>query len=248
MSFNAPKPARRLLATALAAALSGCATVNGGWRPERTTLTSDPPAAAVTAEGEAVGETPVTAPLRKRPHWWGDGRRAVVLRFEKEGFAASEFQVAPRLNRWIFGNLALAALSGAMAAVDRSHFDGMRPGLVSAGTLLLSVGVDFFSGAAFTLPRSVDTRLTPRPAGASRRRPLDAPAARVSLSFAPKHLNGLPDLRLNDLRIGSPRVSDVRAAVALPAAGASSGSRPSGGDAEPPWMAGFEKLPADEDE
>ena len=179
MSFNAPKPARRLLATALAVALSGCATVNGGWCPERTTLTSDPPAAAVTAEGEAVGETPVTAPLRKRPHWWGDGHRAVVLRFEKEGFAASEFQVAPRLNRWIFGNLALAALSGALAAADRSHFDGMHPGLVSAGTLFLSIGVDFFSGAAFTLPRSVDTRLTPRPADASRRRPLDAPAARV---------------------------------------------------------------------
>ena len=248
MSFNAPKPARRLLATALAVALSGCATVNGGWRPERTTLTSDPPAAVVTAEGEAVGETPVTAPLRKRPHWWGDGRRGVVLRFEKEGFAASEFQVAPRLNRWIFGNLALAALSGALAAADRSHFDGMHPGLVSAGTLLLSVGVDFFSGAAFTLPRSVDTRLTPRPADASRRRPLDAPAARASLSFVPKHLNGFPDLRLSDLRIGSPRVPDVREAVALPAAGASSGSRPSGGDAEPPWVAGFEKLPADEDE
>lgn len=247
MSFNAPEPARRLLAIALAVALSGCATVNGGWRPERTTLTSDPPAAAVTAEGEAVGETPVTAPLRKRPHWWGDGSRAVVLRFEKEGFAASEFQVAPRLNRWIFGNLALAVLSGALAAVDRSHFDGMRPGLVSAGTLLLSVGVDFFSGAAFTLPRSVDTRLTPWPADASRRRPFDAPP-RVSFSSAPKHRNGLPDLRLSDLRIGNPRVSDVREAVALPAAGASSGSRPSGGDAEPPWMAGFEKLPADEDE
>ncbi len=168
MSFNAPEPARRLLVITLAVALAGCATVSGGWRPERTTLTSDPPTAAVTAEGEAVGETPVTAPLRKRPHWWGNSRRAVVLRFEKEGFATSEFQVAPRLNRWIFGNLALAALSGAMAAADRSYFDGMHPGLVSAGTLLWSVGVDFFSGAAFTLPRNVDTRLTPLPADASR--------------------------------------------------------------------------------
>lgn len=54
MSFNAPKPAPRLLVITLAVALSGCATVSGGWRPERTTLTSDPPAAAVTAEGEAV--------------------------------------------------------------------------------------------------------------------------------------------------------------------------------------------------
>ena len=183
MSFNAPKLANRLLAAALAVVLSGCATVSGGWRPQRTTLTSDPPAAAVTAEGEAVGETPVTVPFRQR----GPGRRSVVLRFDKEGFAASEFQVEPRLNRWIFGNLALAALSGAVAAVDRSD---VHPGLVSAGTLLWSVGIDFLSGAAFTLPRSVDTSLTPSPAGASRRIPpptLEAPVARVS-SFAPKHL------------------------------------------------------------
>ena len=204
MSFNAPKPARRLLAAALAVALSGCATVSGRWSQERTTLTSDPPAAAVSVEGEAVGETPVTAPLRKHGHWWGHNRRSVVLRFEKEGFAASEFQVEPRLNRWIFGNLALAALAGAMAAVDRSHFDGRHPGLVSAGALLLSVGVDFFSGAAFTLPRSVDTRLTPWPADASRRIPPPPPRASGrgrSFSFAPKRLHGLPDLQLSDLQI-----------------------------------------------
>ena len=226
MSFNAPKLANRLLAAALAVVLSGCATVSGGWRPQRTTLTSDPPAAAVTAEGEAVGETPVTVPFRQR----GPGRRSVVLRFDKEGFAASEFQVEPRLNRWIFGNLALAALSGAVAAVDRSD---VHPGLVSAGTLLWSVGIDFLSGAAFTLPRSVDTSLTPSPVGASRRIPsptLEAPVARVS-SFRSEHLNGLRDHQLSDLQIENLQVWDVREVVALPDTGASSGSC-SGGPAK----------------
>ena len=176
MSFKCSEAVRRLLLTAAAGALTGCATVaGGGWHAQQqTTLVSDPPAAAVVADGEAVGETPVTVPLRKRGNWWGQGRPRVVLRFEKEGFAASEFQVESRLDRWIFGNLVLAALSGAMAAVDRTAFGDAHPGLVAAGTLIWSVGIDVFSGAAFTLPRTVDTKLVPRP-GASRRRPLNAP-------------------------------------------------------------------------
>lgn len=177
MSFKCSEAVRRLLLTAAVGALTGCATVvGGGWHAQQqTTLVSDPPAAIVVADGETVGETPVTVPLRKRGTWWGQGRPRVVLRFEKEGFAASEFQVESRLDRWIFGNLALAALSGVMAAVDRTTFGDAHPGLVAAGTLIWSVGTDVFSGAAFTLPRTVDTKLVPRP-GASRRIP--APTAR----------------------------------------------------------------------
>ena len=179
MSFKCPEAVRRLLLTAAVGALTGCATVvGGGWHAQQqTTLVSDPPAAAVVADGETVGETPVTVPLRKRGTWWGQGRPRVVLRFEKEGFAASEFQVESRLNRWIFGNLALAALSGVMVAVDRTTLGDVHPGLVAAGTLIWSVGIDFVSGAAFTLPRTVDTKLVPWPGASSR---IPAPPARVA--------------------------------------------------------------------
>ena len=221
MSFKCSEAGARLLLTAAVGALTGCATVGGGWHAQqRTTLVSDPPAAAVAADGEAVGETPVTVPLRKRGTWWGQGRPRVVLRFEKEGFAASEFQVESRLNRWIFGNLALAALSGVMVAVDRTTFGDVHPGLVAAGTLIWSVGTDVFSGAAFTLPRTVDTKLVPWP-GASSRRPLGAPVPRDS----PFHHSEAPVVSCRSSRRGlrggenallSLRFYRVEAPVSLP--------------------------------
>ena len=94
MSIDA---ARRFLLSALIAVSMGCATVSSGWPVQRVSVTSNPPAAALVADGEPVGVTPVTIPAKRR-YWWGDSG-VMVFRFEKEGFSPTEFQVEPGLNR-----------------------------------------------------------------------------------------------------------------------------------------------------
>lgn len=109
------RPVCRLLVVATVVASTACATVT---RPHmnRVTITSDPPLAVTTADGDSVGETPVTVPLSRRG-WWGRGRGGAVLRFEKDGFVPSEVWIERRVNRWVFGNFVLAAIAGGLAAI-----------------------------------------------------------------------------------------------------------------------------------
>lgn len=167
------RPACRLLVAATVAASTACATVT---RPHmnRVVVASDPPLAVITADGDPVGETPVTVPLSRRD-WWGRGRGGAVLRFEKDGFVPSEVWVERRVNRWVLGNFVLAAIAGGLAAADPNSFGDRSAGRVAAGTLLWSFGIDFLSGSLFAFPRTVHTTL-PSAAGVHRGSPHGAAA------------------------------------------------------------------------
>lgn len=240
-----------LFAAATVGVTTACATVTKPYtNVNQVSVMSDPPAAAVTADGESVGETPVTVQLEHQ-RWWGQGRGGVMLRLEKDGFAPSEVWIERRVNRWVLVNLMPAAIAGVLAAADRSTFERWSPGRVAAATLLWSVGIDFLSGSFFAFPRSVDTKLS-RAASVrrwSRMAPSGRPGAPRSefvrteapeftgalipqrrdtsmphaATFVESDLPSL-DLQLSDLKIDDLQVADVREAVALPETGASSGS------------------------
>ena len=78
----------------------------------RVAVASDPPLAVITADGDPVGETPVTVPLSRRD-WWGRGRGGVVLKqfMDNEGF-----------KRWMTDRVFELACkqAGAAAATTRS--------------------------------------------------------------------------------------------------------------------------------
>ena len=63
------RPLSWLLVATTVATSTACATVT---KPHmnQVTVASDPPLAAIMADGEPVGETPVTVPL-SRHGWWG---------------------------------------------------------------------------------------------------------------------------------------------------------------------------------
>lgn len=151
-----------LVAAAVAATVgSGCATMNKGFE-QRVSVASDPLGAAVSVDGAPAGETPVTVSLGNR--WWGQGGREAMIRLEKDGFRTSEIRVEPQVSRWVWGNLVLAAISGALAAAYSNDAHDARdwsPGKVAAGTLLWTVGVDLVGGGGFRLPGTVRPTLTP---------------------------------------------------------------------------------------
>ena len=148
-----------VVAAAVAAAVgSGCATMNKGFE-QRVSVASDPPGAAVSVDGAPAGETPVTVSLGNR--WWGQGGREAVIRLEKDGFRTSEIRVEPQVSRWVWGNLVLAAVSGALAAAYSNDARDWSPGKVAAGMLLWTVGVDLVGGAGFRLPGAVRPTLAP---------------------------------------------------------------------------------------
>ncbi len=153
------RPVCRLLVAATVAASTACATVTRPYM-NRVIVASDPPRAVITADGDRVGETPVTVPLSRHGSW-GRGRGGAVLRFEKDGFVPSEVWVERRVNRWVLGNFVLAAIAGGLAAADPGSSGDRGPGRVAAGTLLWSLGIDFLSGALFAFPRTVHTTLAP---------------------------------------------------------------------------------------
>ena len=153
------RPVCRLLVAATVAASTACATATRPYM-SRVTVASDPPLAAIMADGDPVGETPVTVPL-SRHGLWGRGRGGAVLRFEKDGFVPSEVWVERRVNRWVLGNFVLAAIAGGLAAADPDSSGDRGPGRVAAATLLWSFGIDFLSGSLFAFPRTVHTTLAP---------------------------------------------------------------------------------------
>ena len=166
MAIYGPKGNRFLFVVAAmaAAVASGCATMNKGFA-ERVTVASDPPGAEVSVDGGPAGETPVTVSLGNP--WWGQAGREAVIRLEKDCFRTSEIWLEPKISRWVWGNLVLAAISGVLAAAYSDGTHDWSPGKVAAGTLLWTVGVDLVGGAGFSLPSAVRPTLAPskRPAG-----------------------------------------------------------------------------------
>ena len=139
---------------------SGCATIAHGSR-QTVTVVSDPPGARLTVlsspEGNPPivrshpGHTPVQLDLTRR-----DG--TITLRFEIDGCAAVEVHLKRGVSAWTAGNLVYA---------NPLSMQGMsNPGSEYPRQLItmlpLTFGIDFLSGGAFTLPKTVEARLCGR--------------------------------------------------------------------------------------
>ena len=157
-----------LLVTATVVASTACATVTRPYM-NRVALSSDPPPAAVTADGDPVGETPVTVAMSRG--WWEQGRGGRCSGSRNAGSFHGRSEIDRRVNRWVFGNLVLAAIAGALTVADTDSPGDWTPVRVAAGTLRWSTGIDFLSGSLFVFPRTFRTTLAPtaavhlRPAG-----------------------------------------------------------------------------------
>lgn len=100
--------------------VSGCATVTGGARDPKVTVTSDPPGAAVTVDGQPRGVTPAIVELsRKCDHQVeiiGPGCEPVCIHVER------------RLNPWLFGNILVGGLIGVVVDVATDSTHRLSPG------------------------------------------------------------------------------------------------------------------------
>ena len=130
---------------------AGCATIAHG-SGQTVTITSDPSGSAVTIlAGTAVMAQPGVTPVRVRLP-----RREtnLTIRVEKAGCAPAELPLKRGVSGWIFGNL-IAANPFAQQGMDSAS------GANYAGQVALTsgmFGLDFLSGAAYTLPKAVDVR------------------------------------------------------------------------------------------
>ena len=109
----------RLGALAVAAALSGCATIVG--HPTQTIpIASTPSDAAITIVDEAgvevfKGATPAEVPLAKSTgHYWG--KKSYTVTIAKAGFSSQAIPITASANGWyLFGNLAFGGAIGYFA-------------------------------------------------------------------------------------------------------------------------------------
>jgi len=91
---------------ALAACLSGCATVVNGMK-QKVLFLSDPPGSTVKINEVPVGRTPVTINLRR-------GSKNIV-KIEADGYDPYEFKLPRRMSSWFWGNLLLGGPFGLFA-------------------------------------------------------------------------------------------------------------------------------------
>jgi hypothetical protein len=131
---------------------TGCATVVHGSR-QTVTVTSDPSGAQVTvlsdpAAGSPVvrstpGVTPIQLRLTRRdPN--------IVIRLEKDGCPPAELRLKRTVSGWIAGNLLSANPFAAQGLDSASDYSRM-----AISGLAVTFGIDFLSGAAFKLPKTV---------------------------------------------------------------------------------------------
>lgn len=126
------------LATTLALAISGCATIIGS-TTQPVTLKSVPEGAKISVTnraGEKIhsGTTPATVTLNRGAGYFK--AESYTIKFEKEGYEAKEIVVGGQVNGWYFGNI------------------------IFGGVILGMLIVDPLSGAMFTLsPDKVDEGL-----------------------------------------------------------------------------------------
>jgi hypothetical protein len=106
----------RLGALAVAAALSGCATIVGH-PTQMLPLSSTPSDATISIVDEAgaevfKGTTPTTVTLAKSTgHYWG--KKSYTVTFTKDGFKSQSVPVTASANGWyIAGNLVFGGLIG----------------------------------------------------------------------------------------------------------------------------------------
>jgi len=88
----------------------------------------------------------------------------VTVEFEKEGFEPEQRQLGKTLSRWLWVDALVSAPFFVMALYDRT--DSAEEGLgdfLAVGTTLLTFGIDFTTGAAFTFPRVMRAELVATP-------------------------------------------------------------------------------------
>ena len=78
-----------MAAAALVAMLAGCATVAP---PAVTQITSEPPGATITLDGNLLGSTPLTATIRKKPDYHGPSTFSGTAANMREAFQQIERQ------------------------------------------------------------------------------------------------------------------------------------------------------------
>ena len=128
---------------------SGCATIAHG-TSQTVALSSEPPGAQVSLDGAPIGVTPTEVRLFRR-------KGGMVLRFEKEGFAAQDVAVERKGSRWLIGDAAFAGAQFANQGLDSTAQMAGAAGIV----LGVTMGVDLLTGGAFTFPSEIRATLKP---------------------------------------------------------------------------------------
>ncbi len=139
-----------VLTMLLAASVStGCATIAHGSKQDVMVL-SDPTAANVFIGSKQVGVTPVRLTLKRR--------NRTVLRFEKDGFEATEIPLKRGADGWLTADLLLPLNPLARQGLDSADD---WPKMAATGIAQL-LTIDWLTGAAYKLPKSVTAVLPPR--------------------------------------------------------------------------------------
>lgn len=127
----------------------GCATLAHGTRQD-VAVTSEPAQADVFIDGERMGATPLTVSLKRR-------RKDIVLRFAKEGFADAQVPLKRGTSAWIGADVAISLNPFAAQGLDSVS----QWPLAAGNALATTLGIDFLTGAAYKLPKSVRVVLSP---------------------------------------------------------------------------------------
>jgi hypothetical protein len=152
--------ARRTLLAAAVAASSGCATIVHGTR-QTVTMVSDPPGARVTVLSTPEGKPPV---VRSKPlptpvqvdllrH-----EADLTLRFEMDGCPPVDVPLKRGVSGWTAGNLLYINPVSMQGMSNPGREYPQQVALI----LPLTFGIDFASGGAYTLPKTVVARLCGR--------------------------------------------------------------------------------------
>jgi hypothetical protein len=128
---------------------SGCATVVHG-RTQAVTVTSEPAGASVFIESQLVGVTPARMELSRRD-------AHIVLRLEKDGFAAQEIALKRSVSAWLVGDVGLGGNPVSCQGLDSA---GPCPALLATNVGIFML-IDFITGAAYAHPSVVRVMLKP---------------------------------------------------------------------------------------
>jgi len=141
-----------LVTVVIALHSTACATMaRGAGSTQNVLVTSAPSGAQVFIGQRPVGVTPVRLDLKRR-----DSR--IVLRVEQDGFMPQDIPVRQSLTGWLAFDLfpLNPYIAQGLNSADQGPTKWQR-----AGLLTLAFGVDFLTGAAYTLPPVVHAVLSP---------------------------------------------------------------------------------------
>ena len=148
-----------LVVAAIALGGVGCATVvSGGGGPQKVTVVSDPPDAAVSVDGRFVGNSPVKVPLERRA--------SHTVEITAAGYETAKLEVTSKFNPWVIGNVVFGGLVGVVVDVVTDATYRLSPDEL---TVQLRPTAALPSGSARSaLP-------TPSPAGGAAPQPATSP-------------------------------------------------------------------------